>query len=117
MARNVPRDLYLPPKQRALSMNVSDLGSSKALHDLFATAQKSTAASSSPDTTNFTDTISLTNDADNIVQNDTTNATIGTSVNYLFYQLNAGILAPSGNFAGVDSAIDTYTQSLPTSNV
>jgi hypothetical protein len=102
---------------RATSLSISGLGSSTALSDLFASARTSSSAKPAGNAATFNDGISVTNDSDNIVQDDTTNYTIGTSVNYLFYQVNAGIQSTSGSFAGVENAIDRYTQSLPTSNV
>jgi len=62
------------------------------------------------------DSISLTSDTINSVLNGM--RTYGDSSNayFLFSKLNAGILY-AGDLTDVQSAIDTYTNSLPSSNV
>jgi hypothetical protein len=60
--------------------------------------------------------IDLTQDSINSALDATSDSTNASNSNFLIYNLNASI-TNAGDFTGAQTAIDTYTQSLPTSNV
>jgi hypothetical protein len=90
-------------------MMISGLGySSGGVTD----TQISSKAGSSTDTSS----IVPTGDSLNSVLNGTSKNSSDSNAGYLFSKLNTSILY-TGDLSGVQSAIDTYTQSLPSSNV
>lgn len=98
-------------------MNISGLGSSELFSQAVFAGMTSGGPGRSANGSATNAGVSLSNDTINTVMDDTTNYTLGTSVDYLMYQLNSAVLGPTTSAAGAQGAIDTYTQSLAFSNV
>jgi hypothetical protein len=95
-------------------MMISGLGSNSG--DVANTQIRTDTGNSSGTDSKGTDSISLTMSSIVSVSDGAGKYAEGSNAILLFSKLNAGVLY-AGDLSGVQSAIDTYTQSLPSSNV